>query len=163
MQWRGKHVPRIEGGRDNAVKSQVDRSCTPQFADEEHLLDADLVGGHLHRQFAQHDLLLAKTVDLARRSRGIDDIHQEDLVRFLELVGHHDPEGAAVIELNIVRQLVLFFHVLDEMDAETFVGKDQVAGAENKDTHFHSVKMGARLWALGSRESFFPQCLEPSA
>jgi hypothetical protein len=48
---------------------------------------------------------------------------------------HHDPQCAAVVEFDFGWENILFLEVPYNVDAETFVREEQVAGTENKCFH----------------------------
>ena len=63
------------------------------------------------------------------------NIDHENAIGIVELVGGHDAEGTAVVKLDVLREGVVRLQVSDEMDAEAFIGEDQIAGAEDENAH----------------------------
>jgi len=104
-------------------------TAAADFADEKHFLDTDLVWRHFRRYPLQHEVFLTVTetrTGLAVCGDYVDDIKPVD---FFDLVRDHYAHGAGVEKLNSFRKPVVLFQMADEVNAETFIGKKQVACA----------------------------------
>jgi hypothetical protein len=124
-------------------------------------LDSDLVGGKLNGDALEQEIFLGVTDARAGDAGSSDSINNVNAVGFLELVAHHEAQGAGIEQFHVGRKGAVALQVADEMDAKPFVREEQVARAEDEGLHPTLMRVmgfpsGSMVWTAqamqGSKE-----------